>query len=299
MPLLDRGNEEFSDSVQRNNWHHKSGRLSRLLTALVDLQDNPGDRAKLHYLHKRMWRWWQKNPDETIKRGARWNDLLKEVRATANAGGVHLVVPGDTDGDTAARAFVMGVRPQLDAFKVFACGDAFMNTTIRDGVPDYQTGFASCINPPKREEVRARSLGLQGTSRGAASPFDSKIDEERQWKSTQFRMIENRVRGDQAGICVTFAKAAGHVLTATRDEGPRVEIVSYDNHVYVLVNRTGDLAGGWRIPNGWINDPAILIVDPWAASMGYECIYEGYRTYPYKGMVDNLLLVARWGPGED
>jgi hypothetical protein len=43
----------------------------------------------------------------------------------------------------------------------------------------------------------------------------------------------------------------------------------------------------------------LIIVDLWAAAMGYDSVYAGYRNgYPY-GMVTNLELVATTDEAEE
>lgn len=296
MALLDRGNTDFRASVTRTGLHYKTSRLKRLLKALVKVQDNPTDAAKLQYLFKRCHRWRIKEPKEWAARNSRYEELLGEIRTKARTLNLTLVVPGTTE-PVGAVAFVNRVRAELDTFKTYACADAFMNTTITGGVVDYRTGFAGCINPAKRTEVRARYQSIQGTRRGATTPFDSHISRG-EWKAKNYEMTYARVSGDQAGVCVTFAKAAAHLLTAGQADGPRVEIVSFKNHVYVLVNRQGGDDDG-TVAEGWIHEGGVIIVDPWAAAMGFECIFAGTRHYPYMGMVNPITLVATWPPEDD
>lgn len=293
MALLDPGDSVFATSVSRGKMHRKSGRLNKLLTALVDVQGHPNDAQKLAYLHKRLHRWSEKNPKELANRGAEVPNLSEEIRARAAQLGVRLIAPGPPPD---AFAFVSRVAHELNAFKEYGCGDAFMKTTYDKTTQsyDYSTGFARCIKRSKRAEVEARSRELKGTARGAASPFDSFVSPG-EWKARHYAAVCARVRRERAGICVTFAKSAAHILTDGQNDGPIVEIVAYDNHAYVLVNRAG--AGqGEAIPTNWTADPNVIIIDPWAASMGHECIYRGRSNYPYGGMLNPLTLVATWDP---
>jgi hypothetical protein len=300
MALLDANNTEFKESVTRTGLHFKSGRLKRLLNALTDVQKNPNDGAKLAYLFKRIHRWKQENPKEFAKRGARVDELLGEIRQRAQQLHVTLVVPSGDGGAPPARAFVERVRPALDAFKQYACADAFLGTPYNKttNTYDYTKGFAGCIKHSARAEVERRNRELKGTTRGATSPFDSFI-KAGAWNAKQYQTICGRVQSEQAGVCVTFAKAAAHILTNGQDDGPLVEIVAYKNHAYVLVNRQGEVGDNGYLPQEWINEPGVIIVDPWAASMGHECIYHGRGGYPFTGMIHPLLLVASWDDQED
>jgi len=106
-----------------------------------------------------------------------------------------------------------------------------------------------------------------------------------------YNMVYQKVTQERAGICTQFAKAAAHVLTSGRANGPRVEIVAFDNHVYVLVGRSGGYKGH-LLSSDWVQDAGVVIVDPWAGSLGHPTVYENYASYPLKGMVNPLKIVA-------
>jgi hypothetical protein len=301
MALLDTNSRDFQTSVTRSGFHYKTSRLKRLITALEDVQKHPTDRVKLAYLHKRLWRWRHKEPKEYAARNARFDELLREIQGKARTLGVALTVPGAAAAppENAAWTFVQRVEGPLNDFKDFACGDAFMYSYDKNTKSiDYTKGFAACINPSKRDVVKARSDGLKGTTRGAASPFDSHVAAG-EWKAKNYEQVCGRVLSERAGICVTFAKSAAHLLTHGQTDGPRVEIVSFKNHVYVLVGRQGGVTDNGYVDADWTAEPDVIIVDPWAASMGFECVYRGFGRYPYKGMANPLLLVASWSPSAD
>jgi hypothetical protein len=314
--LLDPGNQEFRASVTRSNWHYRSGRLKKLLTALEEVQNaGTATAQQITYLHKRLWRWRQKNPGEFSKRGGLFDRLLGDIQARARTLGVALVVPGSETsapprvepvregGGSSGNAvtFVNRVKRELDDFKEYACGDAFFGAT-KTGPDTYTGGFSGCINKAKFSEVLGRYREMQKAKTGATTPGDAIVlpNADPEWKATVFRMVYERISKERAGICTTFGKAAAHLLTAGRTTGPGVEVVAYRNHVYVLVNRKGDVEedsrGIPKIPDSWIREPDVVIVDPWAAALGWECIYyHGVRGYPLS-MVKGLTLIAAWPP---
>jgi hypothetical protein len=299
MALLDAKNEEFKTSVTRGPLHYKSRRLEKVLTGLLACQQDSTDVDKLKYLLKRLTRWQQENPKEFAVRGSKCDLLRAEINTKIRLLGAP-PVPHVPIVNIGAMGWVMEKFNEFEKFKAFASGDAFANTSkLENGEPDYRTGFASCIHPDRRAEVRKRNLDLQGTARGAATPFDAKKFEG-QWPATNFRMAYQRVVREEAGICITFAKAAAHILTENRIGAKRVEVVSYANHAYVLVNRTDPtILPGRKIPDDWVNDSELIIVDLWAAAMGYDSVYAGHRNgYPY-GMVTNLELVATTDEAEE
>ena len=296
MPLLAANDATFENSVYKYTHLYQSRGLKDLVAAVKDFQMDPKSRGKLLKLHKRLWLWRQANPKEFKNRGRLFDDLLFEIQQRALDLFVTLIVPNVQHPASEAWAFVSRVGPQLEAFKECASADAFLGSTYTKATDefDYKTGFGACINPGQREAVRARHRALKGTSRGAATPFDSHLSPG-EWKATKFLMAYNRVMGESAGICATFAQAAAHILTTGQQTGPRVEIVSFHNHVYVLVNRQGEVDGN-TIPPQWMGEPGIVIVDGWAAAMGYESMYVGLNRYPYLGMLNPLILVASWPP---
>ena len=296
MPLLAQNDTDFASSVYRSGPHFQSRSLKGLVSAVKKCQDEPDDRASLYELHTRLWEWRQANPKEYKHRGGLFDDLLGEIQTRATQLYVTLVVPNRQHPASDAWAFVNRVRAQLDEFKECASADAYLGSTFMKDKNDYNyaEGFAGCINPSERQAVRARHASLKGTSRGAATPFDSHLSPG-EWKATKFRLAYDRVMREKAGICATFAQAAAHVLTTGQTTGPRVEVVSFRNHVYVLVNRSGDVDED-TIPPSWLGDPGVVIVDGWAAAMGYESVYVGLNQYPYVGMLNPLILVASWPP---
>jgi hypothetical protein len=191
--------------------------------------------------------------------------------------------------------WVNAVADELNEFCSYACADAFSytNRDPRTGQRDYSSGFAACINPKKRIEVEKRHDALRGTQ-GAATPGDANIPGAA-WKPENYANVYKHVKKNKAAICTQFAKAAAHVLTHDRPHGPRVEIVAFKNHVYVLVGRQGAVAtsaGKWTLPASWKDDPAVVIVDPWAGSLGWKVIYETYSDYDLQAMSNPIELIG-------
>lgn len=303
MALMDRGNTEFKTSVTRSGLHYKSSRLERLLKALVDVQNNPTNAEKLKYVHKRLWRWRQETPKEFAARGTKFDALLAEITAKARTLRTTLAVPGKTEtegGD--AVAFVARVKPQLDVFKTYGCGDAYMNSPFDKATNTYNygRGFATCIKTSERANVEARFNDMKKRpGAGATSAADAMLSPSGTWPAINYRMTYERVTTERAGICTTFGKAAAHILTNGQTTGPSVEVVAYKNHVYLLVNRQGEYTDEGAIPDDWTAEPGIIVIDPWAASLGWPCIFLGFGAYPLKSMVKGLTLVAAWPAVED
>jgi hypothetical protein len=306
MPYLSRGNLDFHTSVTRTGLHYKTTRLKKLLTALVDLQDHPSDKQKIAYLHKRMMRWRMKEPKEFAKRNSKFQELLHELiqagathglalSATALTGtpAVEMVEEHDAN-DADAWSFVAAQLPHLRKYGEYACADAYHGTTI-DKVtgPNYKMGFARLINKSQRAEVWKRYSEMKERGAGGTMPGDTNFG----WSNFRAKSIHARVHAERAGICTTFAWAAAHDLTFGKTEGPRVEIVAFSNHVFVLVNRQGGLLHGTHIPDDWVREPEVIIVDAWYASLGHECVFRGIGTYGLD-MVTDLQLVASWPPVE-
>lgn len=85
------------------------------------------------------------------------------------------------------------------------------------------------------------------------------------------------VRMARAGECTNYAYYAAHCLT--ENEGhPRVEVVSWEGrgrakHLFCMVGREGGVGEDFSLPAiaHWNND--MVIVDCWALTLGWDCVY--------------------------
>jgi hypothetical protein len=202
--------------------------------------------------------------------GEECNNLSTAVTVAAP-----VVVANNING---AYNWVNAVSKELDQFKTYACMDALT--------------FQGCINPNVKDAVLKRYREAGNT----AMPVSVDLPGQYDWKKNALRMRYDRTQqsGKQA-VCTSFAYLAAHVLTKNREQGPRVEIVAHKagkgSHVYVLVGRTGGHTNG-KISDNW----DAVIVDAWAASLGYPCIYKNRNSFVYRGMTNNLELVMEREP---
>lgn len=189
-------------------------------------------------------------------------------------------------------AWVKKVEKELSAFKDYMSADMFMNTKWDKSdppKPDWKTGFAGCVNPKMREEFLKRYREFKKNAPSGSPMMPPQPGSE--WKPTQYKLVFQEIDRNKAAICTQFALAAAHILTKGREGGPQVEIVAYDNHVYILVGRKGGAPKN-KVPNDWQTQKNLVIVDGWAAAMGFDVIYQGLKGYPYTGMIDNLDHIA-------
>jgi hypothetical protein len=277
MALLTARNDEFKRSVNLPGFHFKSHRLTKLLNALVDYQQAPNV-LKLQYLSKRLTRWQEENPKELTNRGSKCTALREEIDAQLIADGAAMPAAPPPALNIGALAWVMQKHADLSRYSTYASADALQ--------------FRGNIKEGKENEVLARTRQLTGT-KGGTQPADA-LPSLAEWPRGPLRSIHSRVEQDQAGVCITFAKAAAHILTRDLKDPPpyRVEIVSWAVHAYVLVNRTGPVEGEKKIPDNWKHQNDLIIVDLWAAAMGYQSSVYETQGYPYQEMMNNLVLVA-------
>lgn len=180
-------------------------------------------------------------------------------------------------GGSEAYRWVSAVSRELNDFRTYACMDA--------------GNFPQCIKTGMKDEVLKRRKDYRGKP-----PMVNVIQPgQSEWKQTMLRMRYNDTqRLGKQGECTSFGYLAAHVLTAGRQNGPRVELIAHKggrgSHVYVLVGRAGGLLPNGSIPQDW----DAVVVDAWAASLGHSCIYKDRKAFPFKGMTTNLeLIMAR------
>lgn len=190
----------------------------------------------------------------------------------------------------AAFDFVRKFQGEFDQLASYACLDA--------------ATFDGCINPGNKIMIRdrlSRANDRKAKDAGAAAALQFGV----QWNANALKNVYDRVLTERAGVCTTFAKAAAHILTKDNHiNAPKIEIVAYSNHVFLIVGRE---AGEVQISGvgpfakhklshyntwgfGW------MIVDVWAGAMGWpKTIYVGHNGYPFKSMLNPLTLVMTTG----
>lgn len=183
-------------------------------------------------------------------------------------------------------AFVNQFRSQLEEMAAYACFDA--------------ATFSQCINPTEKIMIldrlkragdrKAKDVGIVGGFQVGTA-----------WNASALRNVYERVRKERAGVCTTFAKSAAHIFGTAPGLKPRLEIVGFTNHVFVVVGRAGDYieeGSGFRrkmkLPSRDRWGAGYVIVDVWVGAMGWpKVIYPAseLNDYPFPGMLDPLTLV--------
>lgn len=181
-----------------------------------------------------------------------------------------------------------GIRQTLPASEQVV---SLLNSMVRFGALNV-TYFKDTPPPKRLTDIKNRSWailqdpGLQDSIAKASAPVTSKCS------AGQMKEMAEGVLGAKGGVCTTFAAAAVHLLLndgTLMSTNPRIEFVSGPKHCLCLVNRAAhasDVEPGGHDPKGTIvsfdlwNDD-VVIIDPWAGSMGYHVI-SNKTTYPAK-----------------
>lgn len=149
--------------------------------------------------------------------------------------------------------------------------------------------FETCINPEKKEEVlhKARREVTEVPAGTGASPSYSKKGIE---------ATANNVKAHNRGECHTFAQLALDQLMKEIEKGTLplhtdIKMVSFPNklgsHTFLIANHN----------NESLDDLSnCLIIDPWAAVMGYDSSNGIFikEDYPYPDMTRNLQLICKY-----
>jgi hypothetical protein len=193
--------------------------------------------------------------------------------------------------------FVRRAEEDISVLASYACSDAAV--------------FSACINPSEKIIVMDRLV--RGSDRkakgvGIVGGFQLGTD----WNLDSLKNIYTRVRDSRYGECTTFAKSAAYTLSLLAGDKPRLEIVAFTNHVFIVVGRS--VASQYVTTGVGIKKKQMLpkwgttwgddwvVVDPWAGAMGYpDIIYEFDGTYligindggdyPFEAMLDPISIV--------
>jgi hypothetical protein len=287
----------FETTINRGAFSSRSSELKTLVAA-VDAFIGRMDKQTIAAVRDAFYRWRDRNPKEYADRGAPIEgDLKTELRDMLRHFAVPMLPPGVAEEDEAeasgpsmslkeVTAWIQPLRARLEAFAGYACGDLLHGQpkgVTYDPVkgPDWNQGFAALAQPGKRAEIFAR-YNDKVRYPGSTSIMITPMLIGRDWKPMVCSGFHSAVTGGKRGVCTSFGQAAAHVLTAGLKHGPRVELVSWGGssvgHVFVLVNRAGGYMGN-RIPDSWVHEPAVVVVDTWLGSLGHGVISIGPANY--------------------
>lgn len=177
------------------------------------------------------------------------------------------------------------IREQLPASE--SCV-GLLNSMVRFGALNV-TSFLDTPPALRLTEIKNRSWAIlqdpqhqEAIAKGNA-PVTSKCN------AGQLKTMAEGVLSAKGGVCTTFAATAVHLLlsdTTLMATAPRIEFVSGPKHCLCLVNRATDkrdIVGARKDTivscDEWNDD--VVIIDPWAGSMGYHVI-SSKDTYPSK-----------------
>jgi len=290
----------FEHVIDRGAGRFRSGELDEAVKAIRRYIKQPS--AK-HIASVRNWlaAWKHHNPKEFADRGAPIQDELR-AELHHHLDNWHVPkAPGTTGTGTApvaasnagnVKQWIEQRRGALETLGSYACGDLMHPPGSQvPGKINWEKGFATIANPLQRDAIWKRYCD-QVNYRGMGAQHGMLSG--KTWKGQQFAGVYSAVTGGKRGVCTTFGQAAAHVLTKGIPSGPRVEVVTWGNqstgHVFVLVNRKGGYSGN-NVPDSWVKEKDVVIVDPWRGSLGWQTISFGITQYR-SGMVAGLMCVG-------
>jgi hypothetical protein len=308
MPYLTGVNNEFRDAVSRT-FGYKSGPMKAAILAVSNFQRLP-NRMQLTFLERAMQEWQRTNPNEYRNR---MNGIQVAFDAELVVQRLLYPAPAAILGNM---AWVQAVAAGLDAFKEYAVGDilAFMDNSAPDKRQDCLARYVDYAHAePEPERNGPRVAGVMfGTAWNAnrarmmhryvtyRTPRQVRYTPEADI-SRQPRTGAGRVTLTSRGsaVCTEFAFAAAHVLTDNRDDGPRVEVVSWSGggqmaHCFVIVGRQVPPGPAVPIPMPTVDlwGPDCVIVDTWLAALGHKAAYRlSAGDIPFPGFLRPLTVV--------
>jgi hypothetical protein len=328
MAYLSGNGNDFEKAINRGAGHFRSSELDSAVSAIHHYIRKPSQ-EQLVRVSRWLHTWRRRDPKEFGNRcpadmqlalrqeiahiatsvyGMQASDVLSSLPTQATGAtdthtSAHDIAPVSTAPSFTSHAWkwVNDRKHRLDPMADYACGDALYGAT-KSGPPDsrgrqvWTGGFSGCINqnPAVYYKVVERALAFNNKSSGGALSGGQGMGGamvSNKWSAPNVAMAAKLLQSRQGGVCSEFGKAAAHHLTEGRltQPHPRVEIVAYKNHVFVLVGRKGGLVNG-RVPDSWIHEPELVIVDAWAGSLGYDIVYQSINNYPLD-MIRNLSIV--------
>jgi hypothetical protein len=198
----------------------------------------------------------------------------------------------------------------------WAPADMGMDPKLYLNIPDdkrphdsvWQKGRAAMVNPEQRPRVLKQCRAYYKDAKPADLAASAKAGESAaallkpgsEWNAGAFKAHYEQLKKYQGGTFAQFALATAHLLTTKQADALRVEIVAFKPkgqpdyvHAYVLVGREGDEATT-KVPS-FRGQEELVIIDSWAAAMGWDIAYKGAGSYPI-GLVDGLDLIAVFQP---
>jgi hypothetical protein len=303
MAYLTRDDTSFNSAVDR--WfHYRSSRLKELMTSLKSYQAG-ADKARLEDLLAKMRTWKTSDPNEYTKRGKNtgaYKQLLAEVKeAGQKYRGFNFGVepPEPNTGGHSPLTTVMNVSRELNDMKTWACLDA----------KNFAIVFSKLSKDKKKEifdrETAAKQRGGGATITGTGAATVVGRNTWGQICTTARGCIQRKT-----AVCFSFAQSSAFIIGGkgtTCRENPRVEIVSLNNHVIVIVGREGGFLvsqgkgrGGAETkilrktvlppPAEW--GAGTVVVDGWLGSLGFDVIYPTWFDFPYNNAPGSNALIS-------
>lgn len=192
----------------------------------------------------------------------------------------------------ADRRLVNQLERSLSCFETYGCSDA--------------PRFPNCIREEKRAEILTRysSIPDHRLRFEAQANSSATIEQGKHYEDSRINKIANLVDKATAGCCTTLAISATNKLLKLIDNelpGHRIEMVSSSHgmgsHCFILFDRAGagdqDLVGikdeaGIAYPNTENWGRGVLIIDPWAQSLGHGRGVYTLHNYPFDYYLTNL-----------
>ena len=190
---------------------------------------------------------------------------------------VPAVVP--VGGGGSVMVLINAARQGLERCRNYACNDV--------------GAFSQCVNPglPSARQAAIRDRPPLKTG------MPLLVDPRGGWNGPALQQAHTNADTSRSGECTTYAYYAGHVLNTTQIAGnrPRIEIVSWEGpgrfkHCFVVVGRTGPRSPTGLLPSSVHWNAEARIVDCWALTLGYECVYT-VAHYPYPGMMNPSKII--------
>lgn len=180
----------------------------------------------------------------------------------------------------------------LSCFTTYGCSDA--------------PRFPHCIQDEKREEIlnRYKNIPQHKLRFEAEANRSAAVTPGNHYSDFRINRLSKLIDQATSGCCTTLAISATQKLLKLIDEelpNHRIEMVSSDegmaSHCYIIFDRVGEGCEGLREIEGedgksyptlydWGNQ--VLIIDPWAQSLGHGNGVYTLENYPFKCYLANL-----------
>jgi hypothetical protein len=226
-----------------------------------------------------------KSSDRYVAGGAL--DDLAALVSGVRRGSAAAAIPVEMPSSSSPEAWVRGVRLKLYECQKYACNDVGT--------------FPQCIAPTVSPQEFTR-IRHPDNIRPVGMPI---MSEDRSWRRAPLKLAHAAVRSAKAGECTNYAYYAAHILSEGENH-PRIEVVAWEGHgrakhLFCMVGRIGGTLDKFAIPpvSTWNHD--MVIVDCWALTLGWDCIFTK-QNYCFKDAMMYPLTVQmdtdiEWNPG--